>query len=153
MVATSEVISMNLAGDDTVPVLNVPGLSENEIHRLADQGLPLIIPWHRNKTVRLGTCFHSSRLASQDPWGSESPFILQDLILMQKILSRENGTVSSYKSIITSKTSETGDHLSLGFGVGVGLPFLASVSVKGTYDKDIQENKDVRSSLHEENEF
>lgn len=54
----------------------------------------------------------------------------------------EYGTTSSFKKVKTSKESETGDHLSLGFGIGVGLPFLASASVKGTYDNHIQENKD-----------
>ena len=33
--------------------------------------------------------------------------------------------------------------MSLGLGLGVGLPFLAEVSVTGTYDKDVMENTDV----------
>ena len=72
-----------------------------------------------------------------------NPFMLSDLYMIPKVLNSEDGAEATYKSIYTSKQTETGDHLSLGFGVGVGLPFLASVSVKGTYDSDVQENKDV----------
>ena len=63
--------------------------------------------------------------------------------MIPKRLQAEYGTTSSFKSTKTSRACETRDHLTLGFGVGVGLPFLASASVKGTYDRDVQENTDV----------
>lgn len=66
--------------------------------------------------------------------------------MIPKELHFEHGTTSAFKKIKTTRESETGDHLSLGFGVGVGLPFLASASVKGTFDQHIQENKDVSQS-------
>ena len=69
--------------------------------------------------------------------------MLSDLLIMPKELHFEYGTNSTLKKVSTLKQSETEDHLSLGFGVGVGLPFLAKASVMGTYDKHVQENKDV----------
>lgn len=69
--------------------------------------------------------------------------MLSDIHMIPKELHAEYGTTCTFKKVETRKESETGDHLSLGFGIGVGLPFVASVSVKGTYDKHIQENKDV----------
>ena len=129
--------------NEELAILEVPDVNDNDVRRSIDNGLPLILPWHRHKTVRLGTCFHSSRYATSNPWGEEIPFMLQDIALVPKVLRREYGTVASYTSVSTSQTSETPDHLSLGFGVGVGLPFLASVSIKGTYDKEVLENKDV----------
>lgn len=122
--------------------LEVDEIGENEIERLAAQHLPIILPWSR-QNVRLGTCYQSCRQSSGDPWVKDSPFVLADLYMIPKILEREHGTQATYKSVSTTRECESGDHLSLGFGVGVGLPFLASISVKGTYDKDVQENKDV----------
>ena len=122
--------------------LNLEELNENEIQQQARHGLPLIIPWQR-EVVRLGTCFHSNRLDTDNPWSKVTPFILSDLYMTPKILQAEYGTTSTFKSTKTSKTCETGDHLTLGFGMGVGVPFLASVKVKGTYDNDVQENTDV----------
>ena len=128
--------------EDGFAELNLEELNENEIQQQARHGLPLMIPWQR-EVVRLGTCFHSDRLNTDDPWSTVTPFILSDLYMTPKILQAEYGTTSAFKSTKTSRTCETGDHLTLGFGMGVSLPFLASVKVKGTYDNDIQENKDV----------
>lgn len=122
--------------------LELDKTTDNEIERLAAQNLPIVLPWSR-QNIRLGTCYQSRRQSSGDPWVNDTPFVLADLYMIPKILDREYGTEATYKSVSTSRGCETGDHLSLGFGVGVGLPFLASVSVKGTYDKDVQENKDV----------
>jgi len=134
--------------DEDFASLEIDDANDNEIARLAAQNLPIVLPWGR-KNVRLGACYQSSLQSSQNqsPWLEDTPFILSDLYMMPKILHRERGTNATYKSVVTSRECETGDHLSLGFGVGVGLPFLASVSVKGTYDKDVQENKDVRSHV------
>ena len=134
------------AADNDFADLALHDPSDNEIARQATNSLPIILPWSK-KSVRLGTCYQSSSQSSGNPWLESSPFILSDLYTMPTILDRSRGTEASYKSVITSRECETGDHLSLGFGVGVGLPFLASVSVKGTYDKEVQENRDVRRSL------
>ncbi|KAK4221371.1 hypothetical protein QBC38DRAFT_377261 [Podospora fimiseda] len=126
---------------------------DDELANLIKYKLPIILPWHKAKTVRLGTTLHSSRLSSNNPWEeNESPFLLDHLYRVPPKLTREYGTVASFKSVETSKQCETRDHLSLGFGVGVGLPFLATVSVKGHYDKDVQKNTDsnkasIRSSI------
>lgn len=122
--------------------LELDTIKENEIERLAAQHLPIILPWSR-QNVRLGTCYQSRRQSFGDPWVKDTPFVLADLYMTPKILDREHGTQAMYKSVSTTRECESGDHLSVGFGVDVGLPFLASVSVKGTYDKDVKENKDV----------
>jgi hypothetical protein len=117
------------------------GPDENEISQQARQGLPLSLPWGR-EIIRLGTTFHSNRLSTLNPWSDETPFILSEMHMIKKELHAEYGTNSTFKKVATSKRCETGDHLSLGFGVGVGLPYLASVNVKGTYDEHVTENKD-----------
>lgn len=103
--------------------------------------VPITIPWKKQK-VRLGTCFQS-RLQQSDPWLRENPFILSDLFMIPKVLRSEYGSTSTFHSVNTTRKSETSNHLSLGFGVGVGLPFLCSASVKGTYDEDVKNNNDV----------
>ncbi|KAF2151441.1 hypothetical protein K461DRAFT_295497 [Myriangium duriaei CBS 260.36] len=110
----------------------------------ATQGLPLVLPW-KTKILRLGTCFQSS-LVHEDPWLQENPFILSDLYMIPKVLQSEYGSTSSFHSVNTSRQSETSDHLSLGFGMGVGLPFLCSASAKGTYDEDVKKNDDANKS-------
>ncbi|PSR82111.1 hypothetical protein BD289DRAFT_371797 [Coniella lustricola] len=116
----------------------------NWITQQAALGVPIVLPWKR-EAVRLGTCFKSS-LQSTKPWLSENPFILSDLHMIPKVLRSEYGSTSSFHSINTTQKSETGNHLSLGFGVGVGTPYLASASVKGTYDEEVQKNKDSDKS-------
>lgn len=123
---------------------DLDALDDNEINNAIQQKLPIILPWHKGKTPRLGTCLYSSRLKTENPWeGDDSPFLLAHLYRVPPVLTREDGTVASFKSISTSRQCETRDHLSLGFGIGVGIPFLASASVKGTYDKDVHNNTDV----------
>lgn len=109
-------------------------------HQAALQ-LPLVLPWKTQK-IRLGTCFQS-RLQQGNPWLGENPFILSDLWMIPKMLRSEYGSTSTFHSVNTSRKSETGNHLTLGFGMGVGLPFLCSASVKGTYDEDVKNNNDV----------
>lgn len=117
----------------------------NWVAQQAAQGVPLILPW-KKQVVRLGTCFKSQRL--DDPWLKDNPFILSDFYMIPKVLHNDYGSTSTFHSVSTSRKTETGKHLALGFGVGVGLPFLCSASVKGTYDEDLKENNDVRCTLH-----
>ncbi|EME41204.1 hypothetical protein DOTSEDRAFT_55096 [Dothistroma septosporum NZE10] len=114
--------------------------SADEILRISKARLPLIIPWHPRETVRIGTLFHSSR--HSDPWATNSPFLQSSLSRTPIQVQRDYGSQSTFRSQSTSRSTEDNDHFELGFGVGVGLPFLASVSVKGDYCKDVQENKD-----------
>ncbi|MCJ1249393.1 hypothetical protein MMC30_006616 [Trapelia coarctata] len=120
------------------------GISLAAIERCTSSKLPLILPWHPKQTIPLGTLFYSQRPA--DPWARNNPFDTYSLVSTPIIINRDDGTDSSFRSESTSRTSDTHDHLSLGFGVGAGLPFLAEVSVKGTYDKDVTENKDANKS-------
>jgi hypothetical protein len=118
------------------------GPDDNEISCQARQGLPLSLPWGLKK-IRLGTTFHSKLQSTENPWSDETPFVLSDIHMIPKELHAEYGTTSTFKKVKTARQRKTGDHLSLGFGIGVGLPFLASASVRGTFDQHIQENKDV----------
>lgn len=120
--------------------LQLDGEDTNWIASQTAQGLPLILPWKR-EAVQLGTCFHSKRL--NDPWLKDNPFILSDFYLIPKILDTGFGSTSAFHSVSTESKTETGKHLALGFGAGVGLPFLCSASAKGTYDEDVKENNDV----------
>ncbi|KAF4333583.1 hypothetical protein FBEOM_12597 [Fusarium beomiforme] len=115
----------------------------NWVAQQTGQGLPLIFPWKR-QAIRLGTCFQSQRL--NDPWLKENPFILSDFYMIPKVLRSNYGSTSSFHSVNTWRKTETGKHLALGFGIGVGVPFLASASVKGTYDEHVQENNDSDKS-------
>jgi hypothetical protein len=115
------------------------GPDENEISIQAQQGLP---PWGK-LPIRLGTTFHSRLISTSSPWSEKSPFVLSDLLSLPKELHFEYGTNSTFKKVSTSRQSETGSHLSLGLGVGTGLPFVASVNVKATFDRYVQENKDA----------
>lgn len=110
--------------------------------RQVELRLPITIPWKREK-VRIGTCFQS-RLRGSNPWLKQNPFILSDLYMIPKMLRADYGSTSTYHSVNTTRKSETSNHLSLGFGLGVGLPFLFSASVKGTYDEEVKKNNDVR---------
>lgn len=112
--------------------------------KLAYSGLPIQLPWDNQKTVQLGTALFSSKLeASDGPWNLEdSPFLTGEHT-PQATLTYLYGTIATFKSINTLKQLETKDHLSLGFGAGVGLPFIAKVSVKGQYDRTVEKNKDV----------
>jgi hypothetical protein len=137
------------AAEEAKYLANLEGLGNNEISLQAGQGLPLSLPWGRKK-IRLGTTFHSKLQSTENPWSDETPFVLSDIHMIPKELHAEYGTTSTFKKVKTARQSETGDHLSLGFGIGVGLPFLASASVKGTFDQHIQENKDVSQCLDTE---
>jgi hypothetical protein len=107
----------------------------------ANSRLPLIIPWHPKQTVKIDTLFHFNR--PNDPWVNSTRFGDFSLATTPLVVQREDGTEASFNSQSTSSTPSTHDHFSLGFGVGVGLPFLAEVTVSGTYDKDVIENEDV----------
>ena len=118
----------------------------NWIAQQTSLGVPIILPW-KNERIRLGTCFQS-RSIHGDPWLQNNPFILSDLFMIPKILQSEYGSVSSFHSVNTTRRSEVGNHLSLGFGVGVGIPLLCSAPVKGTFDEDVQNNTDVSSFIY-----
>lgn len=122
-------------------------LEAEDTNWLAQQvalGVPLTLPWKKQK-IRLGTCFQSRR-QDTNPWLEETPFILSDLHLIPKLLKPDYGSVSTFHSVNTTRKTETSEHLSLGFGMGVGLPFLCSASVKGTYDEDVKKVTDVSRS-------
>ena len=123
--------------------LGLDELDENEFQRLARHGMPLLLPWHR-KPIRLGTGYHSNRQLTNNPWASETPFVLAELMLQAKIFRPEQGTTSSFTSKTTSRSAETNDHLTLGFGVGISPPIpVVTFSARGQFDEQLQENNEV----------
>jgi hypothetical protein len=132
--------------DEDFAGLNLAELDENEFQRSARAGFPLLLPWHRDP-VRLGTGYHSSLQLTENPWASETPFILAELMLQAKVFRPEQGTTSSFTLKKTSRSAESNDHLTLGFGVNLSPPIpVVIVSVKGTFDQQVQENSDVSIS-------
>ncbi|KAF2741958.1 hypothetical protein M011DRAFT_453964 [Sporormia fimetaria CBS 119925] len=128
--------------DEEFAGLNLEGLDENEFQRLARNRMPLILPWHR-QPIRIGTGYHSSRQLTADPWATETPFNLAELMLQAKIFRPEQGTTSSFSSKTTSRKAETNDHLTLGFGVGIAPPIpVVAVSVFGQFDQAVISNSD-----------
>ena len=129
--------------DPEFVALNLGELDENDFQRQARHGLPLVLPWHP-EFVRLGTGYHSNRQLTDNPWESKTPFNLAQLLLQAKILRPEQGTTSSFTSKHTSRAAESNDHLTLGFGVSLAPPMpIVSLSVKGEFDQQVQDNSDV----------
>ncbi|KAJ1324609.1 hypothetical protein MN608_10677 [Microdochium nivale] len=116
----------------------------NWIAQQAAQRFTLSLPWKR-QAIRLGTCFQSERLWC-DPWLEDTPFILSDFYTIPKILRVEAGCSANFNFVATSRKSETSKHMSLGFGAGLGPCFIASASVRGTYDEHVIQNNDSDKS-------
>ena len=130
--------------DEEFSGLNLDGLDESEFQRLARQGMPLLLPWH-HESVRLGTGYHSNRQLTENPWASETPFVLAQLMMQAKIFRPEQGSTSSFTSKQTSSSAEVNDHLTLGFGLSLAPPIpVVKLSVMGKFDQQVQDNSDVR---------
>jgi hypothetical protein len=117
-------------------------IEENEFQRLARYGLPLILPWH-HETIRIGTSYHTDKQTTSAPWAKESPFELNDLALKYKLCHPESGSTSSFRLTVTSTSAVSEEHLSLGLGISVSPLPIVTLSVKGAYDNQVQENRDV----------
>lgn len=115
---------------------NLPSLES-----LAQQKLPLNIPWHREFRA-LGDGFESRLMnMPQGPWTNASPF---DAVPSEGALYVRDvaGGTYSYRDATSSGATENSDHLSANLGVSVGNA-LASVGVSGQYDKDVMDLSNV----------
>ncbi|KAK0543045.1 hypothetical protein OC846_006545 [Tilletia horrida] len=118
---------------------------------LAQQHLPIVVPWHAKETIYPGTFFHSSRYTSPDPWSKEPAFIgLEEERARSEpnskrrrviYLSADGGTSGSYKSTTTQCTTDKQNHESYGFTATVDLGF-AKASGSLTFDKHLATNND-----------
>lgn len=89
----------------------------------------------------LGICFYFKWL--DDFWFKEILFILLDFYLILKVFNCDYGSNLSFYFVSMLRKLEIGKYMVFGFGVGVGLFFLCLVLVKGIYDEELKENKDV----------
>ncbi|CAI6340661.1 unnamed protein product [Periconia digitata] len=131
---------------DASALANLP---QNQYQRLASAGLPIVLPWN-HAAIRLGTGYHSSRQLTHNPWATESPFLMAELAMTAKTFHSERGTTSTFVSKKTFTEEQSNDHTVCGFGVGIApaVP-VVEVSVKGTFDQQVQSNSDSeKRSIH-----
>ncbi|CAD6886563.1 unnamed protein product [Tilletia controversa] len=134
---------------DTFLESNKPTLAS-----LAQQKLPIVVPWHAEQTIYPGQLFHSSLHTSSDPWSKTSAFITLEQEQEQGrtpsrivYLSTDGGTSGSCKSTKTQSTVAKEDHESYGFTATLNLGFC-SVSGSLKYDRHLsQNNDDIKTSV------
>ncbi|KAL9933593.1 hypothetical protein V8E36_007769 [Tilletia maclaganii] len=132
------------AAPDTLMQSNKPSLSS-----LAQQKLPIVVPWHPEQTILPGQFFHSRLYTTPDPWSKESAFITEaeeraDVNKRQRrivYLSADGGTTGSFKSTTTESTTNKQNHESYGFTATVDLGF-AKASAGLQYDRHLSRNND-----------
>ncbi|KAH0494693.1 hypothetical protein TgHK011_008284 [Trichoderma gracile] len=113
------------------------------IPRVAQQAItrsPVRLPWQA-RVLPLGMFFRSAATANgENPFAMQSAFDTDSLISAPIEFTADDASGSFRSSEVMSSSAST-EHLSIGVGVGVDLPFLeASVSVQ--FDKDVMENRD-----------
>ena len=119
---------------------------------LSDYGIPTIqhlaslnslitLPSIPSILVRPCRTFHSRLCTTSDLWSKESPFDQQSLDDISMLYRNNDGGLGSYHSVETNTSTSSSEHLSVRFGITVGIPLL-SASVTGGYDKDTLENHD-----------
>ncbi|KAL7807168.1 hypothetical protein V8C44DRAFT_337873 [Trichoderma aethiopicum] len=120
-----------------------PDVFDPLIPRVAQQAItrsPIRLPWQA-RVLPLGMFFRSAATTNgENPFSMQSAFDTESLVsaLIEYTADDASG---SFKSSEVMRSSASTDHLSIGAGVGVDLPFLeASVSVQ--FDKDVMENRD-----------
>ncbi|KAE8250066.1 hypothetical protein A4X13_0g4961 [Tilletia indica] len=141
-----------LSSPDPLLESNKPSLSA-----LAEQRLPIVIPWHPEQVIYPGQLFHSRLSRTQNPWSKISPFIDTEqeqetgrVPRRMVYLSADGGTSGSFKSTKSQSTTAKEDHESYGFTATVDLGFC-SASGSLQYDRHLSTNNDdvmtsVRSS-------
>ncbi|KAJ9108616.1 hypothetical protein QFC19_002334 [Naganishia cerealis] len=126
------------------------------IEALVKARLPIVIPWSKLcEDVAPGAFFHS-RLASSgsnEPWSKISPFRQSldadkdnGIHSIPMVYTPSSGATGTFKSSATSSAIETNEHLTVGLKVSVDA-LIVTASVKGQYDKHVQENEDVSQKL------
>ncbi|KAK1238467.1 hypothetical protein MKX07_006613 [Trichoderma sp. CBMAI-0711] len=120
-----------------------PDVFDPLIPRVAQQAItrsPIRLPWQA-RVLPLGMFFRSAATTKgENPFAMQSAFDAESLISAPIEFAADDAS-GSFKSSEVMSSSASTDHLSIGAGVGVDLPFLqASVSVQ--FDKDVMENRD-----------
>ena len=116
----------------------------NTTNTFTSNAAVLILPGSP-QPVFLGTGFRSDLVkAKRDPWViSASPFTHET---RPKIKYTNDITQGSYLETSNSHSCASADHLSVGFGIGIGNDYVGA-SVTGRYDKHVMSNRDVRLSI------
>ncbi|CAD6884721.1 unnamed protein product [Tilletia laevis] len=120
--------------------------SKPTLASLAQQHLPIVVPWNPAQVIYPGQLFHSNLATSADPWSKSSPFLSGDdpnskTPSRTVYLSADGGTSGSFKSTKTQCTTAKVDHESFEFTATVNLGFAkASASIQ--FDHDLSTNND-----------
>ncbi|CAD6898040.1 unnamed protein product [Tilletia laevis] len=121
--------------------------SKPTLASLAQQHLPIVVPWNPAQVIYPGQLFHSNLATSADPWSKSSPFLSGDdpnskTPSRTVYLSADGGTSGSFKSTKTQCTTAKVDHESFEFTATVNLGFAkASASIQ--FDHDLSTNNDA----------
>ncbi|KAK0549217.1 hypothetical protein OC846_004171 [Tilletia horrida] len=141
--------------DEKPPIIDVPppmddtlaeSSSKPSLATLAQQRLPIVVPWNPTQVIYPSQLFHSSLYTTPDPWSKSSPFMSEDDPQMKTpsrtvYLSADGGTSGTFRSTKTQCTTAKIDHESFGFTASVDLGFAkASASVE--FDHDLSTNND-----------
>lgn len=117
---------------------------ENVLVTQARYGLPLVVPW-AHEVVIPGKGFESSNILGE-PWVESSPFVPFDQH-QACMIYEPNGDAHAHFCSAESQSHESStEHYSASIGATVDVKF-ASANVTGSYDKTVQENKDVCFAL------
>lgn len=117
---------------------------ENALVTQARHRLPFVVPW-ANEAIVPGKGFQSGNMLG-DPWVANSPFI--PLEQHQRcMIYQPNGDAHAHYCSAESQSHESStEHYSASIGATVDVKF-ASANVTGSYDKTVQENRDVGTVL------
>lgn len=117
-------------------------LEENEslLVTQARNGVPLLLPWGHQSLIP-GTGFNSEKMM-QNPWMGQSAFLPFDPHFPYVQYDARGGGCANYRSAESDSHGTSHTHYSGSLSATVDVKF-ASVSVTGSYDKDIRETTDV----------
>lgn len=115
---------------------------ENLLVTQAKNAVEIVVPWG-NETVRPGAGFESKSMLAGSPWKTErSPFKSFEATDNYMIYEQRGDGRANYRSADSYSHGTSTVHYSGSLGVTVDAIF-ASASVTGSFDRSIQENKDV----------
>lgn len=118
---------------------------ENLLVTQAKNGVPFLVPWGK-EAVSPGRCFESRGMQAS-PWLRECPFKDFDPAKTYMGYTAESDARASFRSAESNSHSTSNTHYSASLGATVDAKF-ASINVTGSYDRNVQENRDVSEGTH-----
>lgn len=115
---------------------------ENILVTQAKNAVEMVVPWG-NESVSPGAGFESKSMLAGSPWKTkQSPFKSFEATDNYMIYEQRGDGRANYRSADSFSHGTSTVHYSGSLGATVGVIF-ASASVTGSFDRSIQENKDV----------